>query len=151
MFPDDGVSSLAQGAAGWYDGRWRALAQNLVAYGQADAIVRLAWEFNGNWFPWSAYVNPTAFVAYRQRIVDIMRAVPGAQFRFDWSVSQGTSAIDPTLVYPRDQYVDYIGMSVFDQGWVPGWQDPVQRWTGSNRDRSGSSGTAASQPSTASP
>ncbi|MFQ5426976.1 MAG: Ig-like domain-containing protein [Gaiellales bacterium] len=129
IVPDDGVATLAQGAAGQYDAYWSTLAQNLVSYGQGSAVVRLAWEFNGNWFPWSASLDPGSFVTYWRRIVDTMRSVAGADFRFDWSPVAGVSAIDPETVYPGDAYVDYIGMSVFDQSWYAGWQDPVQRWT----------------------
>lgn len=128
MIPRDG-STLASGASGQYDARWDSLARNLVAYGQADAVVRLGWEFNGNWFPWSAYKDPPAFVQYWRRIVQTMRAVPGAKFLFDWAPVMGTSAIDPETVYPGDDVVDLIGLSVFDQSWAPGYQDPVQRWT----------------------
>lgn len=128
MIPDDGEATLAEGADGAYDEHWEALARNLVAYGQADSVIRLGWEFNGDWFPWSAYKNPSAFVRYWRAIVAAMRSVPGADFRFEWSPVMGTSAIDPELVYPGDAYVDYIGLSVFDQSFYSGYQVAAQRW-----------------------
>ncbi len=96
-------------------------------YGFADATIRLGWEFNGNWFAWAASNDPAAFITYWQRIVTAMRAVDGAAFRFDWNpIAGGDYPAD--LVYPGDEWVDIIGLDVYDQGWWAGWEDPTNRW-----------------------
>lgn len=63
MLPNSG-STLAQGAAGNYDSNFLQIAQDMVAGGQADAIIRPGWEFNGGWFPWAAGGQAANFVAY---------------------------------------------------------------------------------------
>ena len=60
--------------------------------GEGDAILRLGWEFNGTWYPWSVTNRTDAahFVGYFRHIVSTMRAVPGADFRFVWNADVGT-------------------------------------------------------------
>lgn len=121
-------TTLEAGALGHYDHYWVRLAQRLVAIGQEDVVLRLGWEFNGDWYPWSAKGKEDAFKAYWRRIVNAMRSVPGSDFEFDWSSNFGPSRMPADTAYPGDAYVDYIGMSLFDQDWYPGWDNPVTRW-----------------------
>jgi hypothetical protein len=104
------------------------MARELVRHGQGDAILRLGWEFDGDWYPWAAGRDPQAFVAYWRRTVDAIRAVPGAHFSFDWTASIGGGGIAPDRAYPGDDYVDVIGLDVYDQGWADGFEDPDRRW-----------------------
>ena len=46
--------SLAAGARGDYNTRFKKLAVNLVHYRLADSVLRLGWEFNGGWYTWRA-------------------------------------------------------------------------------------------------
>jgi len=115
-----GTGTLAQGAAGDYDQYFSTLASNLVSDGEANAILRLGWEFNGYWFPW--YVQSSAdaanFVTFWRQIVNTMRAVPGQQFSFLWNASGSTaSSYAPAQAYPGDAYVDYVGTDVYDNFW----------------------------------
>jgi hypothetical protein len=57
--PEGGTVSLAECASHDYDSHWITLAQNLVAWNLGDAILRLGHEFNGNWYPWAAFVPPS--------------------------------------------------------------------------------------------
>ncbi len=110
MLPEDDSLdvSLAAGARGDYDEYYRTLAQNLVAYGQGDAVLRLGWEFNlgsWRWHPGEA----DDFIAYWRRVVTTMRAVPGAEgLAFDWNVNNGGNTYDSTRFYPGRDYVDYV-------------------------------------------
>ena len=128
LLPDDGASSLAAGAAGSYDDQFRRLAARLVADGFGDAVLRLGWEFNGDWYPWAAAKCPDCFVAYWRRVVTAMRAVPGARFRFDWNANLGSSPLAPERVYPGDAFVDIIGLDVYNQSWDPDSVDARSRW-----------------------
>lgn len=127
LIPDTG-GTLAQGASGAYNGHFQRLAETLVAGGEGDAVLRLGWEFNGDWFRWKASSDPAAFAAYWRQVVQTMRVVPGANFKFDWCPVLGTGAVAPPLAYPGDAYVDYIGLDAYDQDWLSGWQNPTQRW-----------------------
>ena len=130
MLPEDvpGVS-LQACAAGSYNSHWRQFGTNISAYGLGNSIIRLGWEFNGNWYIWQAS-NPAAFVGCWQQIVTSARATaPGLQW--DWNVNRGVSAglADPTLAYPGDAYVNTIGVDSYDI-WPPaatsaGWNQQL--------------------------
>jgi hypothetical protein len=124
----DNAGTLQQGATGAYNDHFRKLAQLLIAKGQDDAVLRLGWEFNGNWFRWAASSDPQAFVGYWREIVTTMRSVPGAHFTFDWCPNGGPTDMPADRAYPGDAYVDYIGQDFYDAGWAQGWQDPATRW-----------------------
>lgn len=124
-FPAGG--SYAAGNSGAYDAYLYQMASNMVR-NDPDAVVRPAWEHNGDWFYWSSNPDPAAYASYFRRFVDIFRSVPGQQFRFDWGVSLRPVAVNAAS-YPGDAYVDYIGMSVYDGSWGVTQADPVSRWT----------------------
>jgi beta-mannanase len=127
MLPQNGPT-LAQGAAGAYDDYFRQLAAMLVQNGYGNAIIRLGWEANGGWYAWNANQDPANWVKYFQRIVTTMRAVAGTSFRFDWCVAQGYQQIGAEQFYPGDQYVDIIGLDIYNQTWTTGITTPEQRW-----------------------
>jgi len=126
-----GTGTLAQGATGAYNQYFSTLAQNLVGDGVANAILRLGWEFNGYWFPWSVATAGGAanFAAYWRQIVTAMRAVPGEHFQFLWNPN-GPSPTNytPAQAYPGDAYVDYVGTDVYDNYWGPGPFTPPVAW-----------------------
>jgi hypothetical protein len=136
MIPNDasGVAqgTLAQGAAGAYDSYFATLAATLVAGGEPNAVLRIGWEFNGNWYPWSVTDASDAanYVTYFDRIVTAMRSVPGQAFKFAWNPNNLGSfggAYTPDQTYPGDAYVDYVGTDVFDECWCSP-QDPQNAW-----------------------
>ncbi len=110
---------LAQGAAGSYNSYFLKLAQEMVAGGQGSSIVRLGWEFNGGWFPWSAKGQAAAFVGYWRQVVDTMRSVPGQDLRFEWNPTAGDEGVGNLAdFYPGNASVDYIGLDLYDQAWA---------------------------------
>jgi hypothetical protein len=114
----DSKYTLRRGAAGAYNSYFLKLAKDMVAKGQAHSIIRLGWEFNGDWFPWSASGQAAAFVGYWRQIVDTMRSVAGQEFTFEWNPTAGeTKAGNLVSYYPGSAYVDYVGLDVYDQGW----------------------------------
>ena len=131
MLPRTG-GTLAQGAAGAYNGYFRQLAQRLVAEGQGAVTLRLGWEFNGDWYRWrvsGVAGGAASYAAYWRQIVATMRSVPGAAFTFDWCTNNGSvpSTLNPETAYPGDAYVDYISQDVYDQAY-PATRDPATRW-----------------------
>jgi hypothetical protein len=126
--------SNSNGANGAYDTYFKQIAQNLKNNGRGDAIIRLGWEFDGSWFRWDAFANPSAYKSYYQRIVRTMRAVSGS-FKFDWTSNiNGGKSVDS--LYPGDSYVDIIGLDVYDQSYGQSQKSPADRWnqmlTGTN-------------------
>jgi len=92
-----------------------------------NATLRIGWELNGTWFAWSAKSNPADYANYWRHIVDAMRSVPGQNFRFVWSVSNGYYGWDPRAAYPGSGYVDFIGDGLYD-AWYPHPATPQDRW-----------------------
>jgi hypothetical protein len=128
MLPEDGSATLAQGAAGQFDQAFRNLATTLVARGYPHAVIRIGWEFNGDWYSWAASKDPKSWIAYWRRIVGVMRSVPGAQFKFDWCPGTGWTPIMAQDVYPGDDVVDIIGLDAYNQSWNPNATTPELRW-----------------------
>ena len=119
MLPENvpGVS-LQSCANGTYNSYWKQFGTNISAYGLGHSIIRLGWEFNGNWYPWQA-TSPTVWAAcWRQIVTSARTTAPGLQW--DWNVNRGVSAglADPTLAYPGDTYVDTVGVDSYDM-WPP--------------------------------
>jgi hypothetical protein len=119
MLPENvpGVS-LQACANGSYNSYWTQFGTNISAYGLGKSIIRLGWEFNGNWYVWQAS-NPTAFAAcWRQIVTSARTTAPNLQW--DWNVNRGVSSAlaDPTLAYPGDAYVDSVGVDSYDM-WPP--------------------------------
>jgi Glycosyl hydrolase family 26 len=115
-----GVGTLAQGATGAYNQYFTTLGRTLVNNKEANAILRLGWEFNGNWFPWSVASTSDAanFVAFWHQIVTTMRAVPGQKFKFLWCPNAPSdTSYTPDQAYPGNGYVDYVGTDVYDNFW----------------------------------
>lgn len=128
MLPEDGSATLAQGAAGQFDEVFRNFANHLVAQGYAHAVIRLGWEFNGDWYAWAASRDPANWIAHWRRVVTVMRGVSGAQFKFDWCAAGGYTTFLAENAYPGDAYVDYIGTDVYNQTWNPNVDTPIERW-----------------------
>jgi hypothetical protein len=117
MLPDGNQYTLAACASGAYDAQWQKTASNLINQKLADTIVRPGWEFNGNWYHWSAKNDIAGFVGCFRHIVDTMRSVPGQHFTFDWNPNIGANSFPAEQAYPGDAYVDYIGVDVYDYSW----------------------------------
>ncbi len=137
MLPDDGSATLAQGAAGEFDALFRSFAETLVNTGFPRAVIRIGWEFNGEWYPWAASKDPASWIAYWRRIVTVMRAVPGARFRFDWCPGNGWTNFRAEDAYPGDEYVDIIGLDEYNASWNPNPLTPEQRWNEQLNQRHG--------------
>jgi hypothetical protein len=127
------VGSLAVGATGAYNSYFVTLAQTLIADGESNAYLRLGWEFNGNWFAWSA-MTPAAeanFASYFDQIVTAMRAVPGENFKFVWNPSARAFTAKGSTVeaaYPGNAFVDVIGLDSYDQTWLTP-HTPANSWS----------------------
>ena len=130
MLNQASADRLADGANGAFDGYFMTLTQKIVAAGLGNAVIRLGWEANGDWYPWRASTDPTAWKAYFRRIVGVMRSVAGQSFAFDLTYSRGTSgtAVKFETIYPGDDVVDVIGVDVYDTKWMDDTSAPEVRW-----------------------
>ncbi len=127
------AGTLAQGATGAYDSYFVTLAQTLVAGGQANAYLRIGWEFDGSWTTWNATTASAeaSYAAYFQQIVTAMRSVSGEDFQFVWNPDATAfteSGYSVEAAYPGNAYVDVIGLDAYDQSWATP-QTPTNAWS----------------------
>ncbi len=109
---------------------FKIIAHRLIANEEGSSILRIGWEFNGNWTPWYADAEEaSAFVSFWQQIVTTMRSVSGADFKFEWCPDIGSSVGNLANFYPGNAYVDYVAEDVYDQAWgtYPGRSNRVLR------------------------
>lgn len=127
MLPS-GVSgvSLQACANGSYDSYWRQFGTEIASYGLGNSVIRLGWEFNGDWYIWKA-AQPATWVKCWQQIVTSARST-AAGLVWDWNVNRGqaTGLADPTRAYPGNSYVNIVGVDSYDN-WpaansASGWQ-----------------------------
>jgi hypothetical protein len=119
LVPLGRAADLDDCAAGTFDGYWEHFGEVMVRNGRATSIIRLGWEFNGTFMPWSALDTDVWIGCYRHAAESIRRKNP--QVLFDWTInSHGTpaEACDgrSTNCYPGDDVVDIIGIDNYDNG-----------------------------------
>ena len=120
-FPEDGTSNLRTCATGAYNSYWKEFGRTLNSTGRQDSIIRLAWEANGDWYPWSG-TDATAYVnCYRQVVNSIRSTVTSTAAKkplFDWTInahySQNPPSHNPLDLYPGDQWVDIVSIDAYD-------------------------------------
>jgi Glycosyl hydrolase family 26 len=116
-----GTAQFQAVVEGQYDDSYAYLGHALVSSGNANAIIRLGWEFDGDWMPWAAHNNPQLFVAAYRHVHDLLRSISSG-FQFDfcgdagyrWPIPRGNSHVSWDDVYPGNAYVDIVGMDVYD-------------------------------------
>lgn len=132
------TATLAAAANGDYDSFYTNLMAKYQECGFQDGIIRLGHEFNGTWYPWRADNDKEdEFVGAWRNAVTAIRNSPnngasGCMWRFDWcptwSSATGTpSNCDVEACYPGDEFVDVIGLDVYNQHF-PIITDPALRW-----------------------
>lgn len=108
---------LTAGADGAYEPYARQLAKRLIEAGMGDAVIRLGHEANGTWYPDSLPGTPAQdaqWARFWRNTALTMKAVPGAHFRFDWTVNAGVRPIPLASFYPGNRAVDVIGVDAYD-------------------------------------
>jgi len=108
---------LARIVAGELDAEIRQLARFLRMIGE-PAWLRIGYEFDGGWN--RGYENADRYVAAWRRVVDGLRAEGVANVEFVWQsaafpldVLQDGGYTDIRRWYPGDDYVDWLGVSMF--------------------------------------
>lgn len=130
MMPSYGNQGMLQEIAdGRYDGYYKTLAGYIATKTGAPqrVIIRLGWELNGNWYPWSAQGHAAQYKAAYRHIVHVMRSKCNV-LRFEWNINWG-GTFDWTTAYPGDDVVDVIGNDLYDQ-YNKGWDNILNHYEG---------------------
>jgi hypothetical protein len=117
LFPNDG-SNLKDCAAGKYDTYWTTFGSALVSNDRPDSIVRIGWEFNGDFMYWHATNDAAQFIQCWNHVAAAIKSTDPKAL-CDWTINaHGTPSDscmgDATTCYPGDQYVDYVGIDNYD-------------------------------------
>ena len=121
MLPRNDSGNFETILDGDHDWVYRKVAADLVANGRQRSIVRIGWEANGDWFPWSARAEDAEdYVASFRHIVAVMREVtPELVIDFDVNCGTGLRGQQDRLdalerLYPGDDVVDLVGCDHYD-------------------------------------
>ncbi len=123
-------ATLAEAAKGAYNEHWKTVATKLAKWRPEEPIlfIRTGWEFNGKWFHYSAVGKEKEFIGAWRQFVDTFRSVSD-RFRFDWCPAGGDKMdMNVEDAWPGDEYVDVIGLDIYDQFKYRKIKDPAQRW-----------------------
>ena len=119
--------TLADTANGSDTSEFTDLAQQLVNGGMGNAVIRLGWEMNGDWYPWGG--DPQNFIAAYNNAAEAMKSVPGANFQ-----STGMLLLDPAqtalnlaIIIRAIKTSISSELTRYDQDYEPG-NSPQQRW-----------------------
>jgi hypothetical protein len=105
-------------AAGDFNSYATTFANNLVAAGLQNSVIRLGEEMNGSWE--NDYVGNTTqeqnlWATCFANEVTAMRQAPGEHLLIDWNINACTAAIPYANFYPGNAYVDILGLDFYDQ------------------------------------
>jgi beta-mannanase len=114
MLPEQEPASFSQCATGAYDEYYRDIGRTLVRLDRGDAVVRLGWEANGDWYAWSIRDDVEGYKACFRRQVAALRST-APQVVIDWNMTKdsktSTSVAD---AYPGDDVVDIVGVDFYN-------------------------------------
>lgn len=123
--PDPKIANLRDASLGAYDDHYHAVA-GMINVRDPAAIIRVGWEFNGDWYPWAAAGQEQDYIAAFRHLVGVFRSI-SPNFKFAWNPNIGKAATDPELSYPGDDVVDYIASDLYESSqWDTG--TPDARW-----------------------
>ena len=117
--------SIAEIAAGKYDGYLSAYAEAVRAYGH-PVILSFGHEMNGTWYQWGyGQTRPADFVAAWRHIVTLFRALEVRNVTWMWTINivnnTQTGRIPPPAPWwPGSSYVNWVGIDGYYL--KPNWQ-----------------------------
>jgi hypothetical protein len=113
-------TKLEDVADGGYEGYFHTLAERIATLQPAGEItVRIGWEHNGWWYPWSSIGREADYIQAYRMAVDQFRQVSD-RFVFEWNSNEAYHE-DPALAYPGDDVVDIVSMTAFYNTQWSGW------------------------------
>lgn len=136
--PETEGDQLRQGQANAYAAQWTKLAKSYVASGMnlETTVFSLGWEFNGDWYAWSAAEangGAAAFKACYQNMVKAFRAAGLDKVQFDFCGNKGPNHIEASYedCFPGAEYAQIISVDQYDM-----WDSAstAAEWAAENTD-----------------
>ncbi len=110
------LASYAANPSSW-DANFTTLAQNLVASGFSNAIIRLMWEPDSGIYSNEDLTSANNYATLWRDAHTAMMSVSGAQFQWAWYWGGNFDATTNNAAYPGDAYVNYVTFDFYDQSW----------------------------------
>lgn len=114
---DNGPGTLQQIAAGAHDDTYRAIVQGYKDAGYTTIDVRIGWEMNGNYMPWSMGNTADSVALWKAafaHVADVVHSVSGIKVNTVWNPnSSNNNQVDVASSYPGDDKVDIIGLDTY--------------------------------------
>ncbi len=110
------LAAYAANPTGW-DAKLTTLAQNLVADGFSNAIIRLMWEPDSGIYSNEDLTSAANYAALWRDAHTAMDAVSGASFQWAWYWGGNFDSTTNNTAYPGNAYVDYVTFDDYDQSW----------------------------------
>jgi len=110
------LASYAANPASW-DANFTTLAQNLVADGFSNAIIRLMWEPDSGIYSNEDLTSAANYATLWRDAYTAMMGVSGAQFQWAWYWGGNFDSTTNNKAYPGDAYVNYVTFDFYDQSW----------------------------------
>ncbi len=114
-------AELTAVAAGKHDASFRKIARDLRTRGRGNSVIRIGWEANGNWMPFSVTASTAKnYKAAYRRVAQVMKKEsPGLIFSFEVNCGTPlrgqTNRLDSlTRLYPGNDVVHLIGCTAYD-------------------------------------
>ena len=114
MLTQETKGQFASCTSGVFDAAYTTVAQNLAAARLGNAVIRIGWEANGDWYPWSAIGQTETYKACFARIAGIFKSV-SPDFQIEWTMDKRGRVLPVSQLYPGDDVVDIIGVDLYDR------------------------------------
>lgn len=115
--------SLQQIVNGEADACFRSFGAGLAAWNHR-LFLRIYWEFNGNWFPWSG--TGSQFISAWRRTVDVLRSVGVRKASFVWAAASSQCCFAD--YYPGNRYVDWVAADGYNWNSPTAWCTTHPGW-----------------------
>jgi len=121
----DGAAGCDEINSGLKDNQIQKLVHYLNNCNATQIFLRIGYEFDNPQFGYSS--NPSSYIEAYRRIVDAIRSsssgMDNIQFVWhSWAAPRASKDLTLNNFYPGDEYVDWIGVSIFQQVY------PWSRW-----------------------
>jgi len=114
---DNGPGTLKQIAAGAHDDTYRGIVQGYKDAGYTTIDMRIGWEMNGDFMPWSMGNTADSVSLWRAafaHVADVVHSVSGIKVNTIWCPnSSNNNQVDVASSYAGDDKVDIIGLDTY--------------------------------------
>ena len=116
---DNGTGTLQQIAAGAHDDTYRGIAQAYKDAGFKTIDMRIGWEMNGNFMPWSMGNTTDSVNTWKAafaHVADVVHSVSGIKVNVVWNPNvSNNNQIDVGSSYPGDDKVDIVALDIYSK------------------------------------